>query len=89
MSRSMRTLGTLQKERKEAAEKAGKVDLPNELDSADGMSAKESTEESYVANVTDPREIEHVSVGAFGTESIITVTATQPSEVAAGVENGV
>ena len=89
MDRAMKSLTKLQKERKNAAEKAAKNDLPNELGGAPEPPAKEVAAGSYVADANPDCGFDEVSNGAWPMESTALPVGSQPVEVAARVENGV
>ena len=88
-NRAMRTLTMLQNDRKKAAKKAEKVDLPNEPGCVAEVPAKDDAATSSVTNANVSREFEHVSIGSSTEMSIEPIATSQPSEVAARVENEV
>ena len=89
MDRAMRSLMELQKERRRLAEKAGKIELPNELAALDDLAAKYLAAGSYVAESGLDCSVQQVGVGASKIGSSAIMFGSQPSEVAARVENGV
>ena len=88
-SRAMRMLSTLQRERKEAAEKGEGVGLPNELAGRDETDANISASESYITELNSVRGTEQINDDASMMTSEALAVISQPSEVAAQVENGV
>ena len=88
-SRAMRMLSTLQRERKETAEKGEGVGLPNELSGRDETDANISADESYVNESNSVRGTEQINDEASMMTSEGSMVAPQPLEVAARVENGV
>ena len=88
-SRAMRMLATLQRERKEAADKEDEVGLPNELSGRDETDATISAAESYVSESNSVCGTEQINDDASMMTSEVSAIASQPLEVAARVENGV
>ena len=89
MDRAMKSLIRLQNERQKASERAAKNDLPNELSAIAEPPAKGSAGGSYVANANPECGFEPVGIGFSMMESTALTVGSQPSEVAARVENGV
>jgi hypothetical protein len=87
-NRAMRMLATLQRERKEAAEKA-EVGLPNELSEREETAAKVSAAESYATESNTVRGTEQINDDASMMTLEASTVTSQPLEVAARVENGV
>ena len=88
MDRAMKSLIRLQNERKNAAAKAEKNDLRNELAATADPPAKGATEGSYVANSDPDCGFDPVGIGFSMMESTALPVGSQPLEVAARVENG-
>ena len=74
----MRMLATLQRERKEAAEKSEGVDLPNELPGSDETDATISAVESCVAGSNSAYGTEQINDDALMTMSEASTVALQP-----------
>ena len=89
MDRAMKTLTRLQNERRKAAEKAQRMELPNEPAAIEKSPAKESAAESYVADAKPECGLEPMNFGTSMMESTALAVGSQPLEVAARVENGV
>ena len=88
-NRAMRMLATLQRERKEAAEKEEAVGLPNELSGREETAVTGSAAGSCVTDADAHYETERINHDASMMTSEVSIVVSQPWEVAAPVENGV
>jgi hypothetical protein len=85
----MRMLATVQRERKEAADKEDEVGLPNELSGREETDATISAAESYVSESISACGTDQINDDTLMMTSEALAIAAQPLEVAARVENGV